>query len=69
MFNTCRTMILNKIDLLPYLDYDMDELMANLAKVNPGMKVIRVSATRGEGMDELIEHISLNVEKKLKAPQ
>ena len=65
MFNTCRTMVLNKIDLLPYLDYSMDELMKNLSNVNPGMKVIQVSATKGDGMDELITHISRNIDKKI----
>ena len=66
IFNTSSTMVLNKIDLLPHLDYDMDELMENLNKVNPRMKVIQVSAKTGEGMDELINHISDRIDKKKK---
>ena len=41
MFNTSDTMVLNKIDLLPHLDYNIDELMDNLKKVNPKIKVFQ----------------------------
>jgi hydrogenase nickel incorporation protein HypB len=64
MFNTSNTMVLNKIDLLPHLDYDINELMANLKKVNPNMTVIKVSAKTGEGMDSLLKHIRGNIDKK-----
>jgi len=64
MFNTSTTMVLNKIDLLPHLEYDMNELMANLKRVNPHMTVIQVSAKTGEGMDTLLKHISGNIDKK-----
>ncbi len=64
MFNTSDTMVLNKIDLLPHLDYSVEEMMANLKKVNPKIRVFHVSAKTGEGIDSLVEHISGNIEKK-----
>ena len=64
MFNTSETMVLNKIDLLPYLDYDMDELMDNLTKVNPKMKVFQLSAKTGDGMDALLKHIGERIDAK-----
>jgi len=64
MFNTSETMVLNKIDLLPHLDYSVDELMDNLKKVNPHIRVFQVSAKTGEGLDALVAHISGNIDKK-----
>jgi len=51
MFRACELMIINKIDLLPHLDYDIDRLEANIAQVNPGATTMRVSARTGEGVD------------------
>ena len=64
MFNTSDTLVLNKIDLLPYLDYSMAELMANLKKVNPSIRIFQVSAKTGEGMDALVRHISDKIDMK-----
>ena len=51
MFFAADLMILNKIDLLPYLNFDVEKCMAYARRVNPGIKIIQVSATTGEGMD------------------
>jgi len=51
MFRACELVIINKIDLLPHLDYDIDRLEANIAQVNPGATTMRVSARTGEGVD------------------
>ncbi|MBN2158511.1 MAG: hydrogenase nickel incorporation protein HypB [Spirochaetes bacterium] len=64
MFNTSDTLVLNKIDLLPHLDYSMDELMANIKNVNPKIEVFQVSAKTGEGMDSLVQHISAGIDGK-----
>jgi hydrogenase nickel incorporation protein HypB len=64
MFHTSDTLVLNKIDLLPYLDYSVDELLVNLKKVNPKIKIFQVSAKTGEGMEALFVHISDNIDKK-----
>ncbi len=51
MFFAADLMILNKIDLLPYLNFDVEKCMSYARRVNPGIKIIQVSATTGEGMD------------------
>jgi hydrogenase nickel incorporation protein HypB len=48
-------MLLNKCDLLPYLDFDVARCEANARRVNPAIRVLRVSATKGEGMDAWID--------------
>jgi hydrogenase nickel incorporation protein HypB len=52
MFRACELVIVNKIDLLPHLDFDMDKLLYNLDVVHPGVQHMLVSARTGEGMDE-----------------
>lgn len=51
MFFAADLMILNKIDLLPYLDFDIEKCMDYARRVNPSIKIIQVSATTGEGME------------------
>ncbi|UBI02068.1 hydrogenase nickel incorporation protein HypB [Corynebacterium freneyi] len=55
MFRAVEAVAVNKIDLLPYLDFDMDLFLANLRKVNPDAKVFEVSAKTGEGLDAWLE--------------
>ncbi|MFA6444803.1 MAG: hydrogenase accessory protein HypB, partial [Sterolibacterium sp.] len=50
--------LLNKCDLLPYLIFDADLAVANARRVNPNIRVIRTSATSGEGMDEWLAWIT-----------
>ena len=50
MFRSCGLVVVNKVDLLPYLDFDMDEFLGNLRKVNPAAEVLPVSARTGEGV-------------------
>ena len=45
------TVVVNKIDFLPHLDFDLDELLANLDDVNPGVARLLVSAKTGVGID------------------
>jgi hydrogenase nickel incorporation protein HypB len=52
MFHASDLMLLNKIDLLPYLQFDVDKCIDYARRVNPGIKIIQVSATTGEGMDD-----------------
>jgi len=51
MFRAADLLILNKIDLLPHLDFDIDRAEENARRVNPQIRVIRLSATRGTGFD------------------
>ena len=52
MFRAASLMLLNKIDLLPHLNYDVEAAIGFARRVNPGIHVIELSATSGEGMDE-----------------
>jgi hydrogenase nickel incorporation protein HypB len=52
MFRTCELVLINKIDLLPHLDFDLDRLLYNLDVVHPEVERILVSARTGEGIDE-----------------
>ncbi|MEO7197852.1 MAG: hydrogenase nickel incorporation protein HypB [Solirubrobacterales bacterium] len=51
MFRTCGTVVVNKIDLLPHLDFDLELLLHNIDRVNPDATVMQTSARTGEGMD------------------
>jgi len=51
MFHAADLMLLNKIDLLPHLNFDVEKCIEYARRVNPGIKVIQVSATTGEGME------------------
>jgi hydrogenase nickel incorporation protein HypB len=51
MFRACELVIVNKIDLMPHLDFDLDRLLANLEAVHPGVPHILASARTAEGVD------------------
>src|SRR4051795_7606083 len=53
MFPACELVVLNKLDLLPYVDFDMERFLHPLDAVHPGVETIQVSARTGEGVDEL----------------
>jgi hydrogenase nickel incorporation protein HypB len=52
MFRAAEVVVVNKIDLLPHLDFDLDKFLSNLRAVNPGALVIQASARTGEGVEE-----------------
>jgi hydrogenase nickel incorporation protein HypB len=51
MFRACELVLVNKIDLLEHLDYDLDRFLANLDAVHPGVQRMLTSARTGEGVD------------------
>jgi hydrogenase nickel incorporation protein HypB len=51
MFRTCELVLVNKIDLLPHLDFDLDRFLYYLDQVNPGVERILLSARTGEGVE------------------
>jgi len=53
MFRTCDLVLVNKIDLLPHLDFDLDRFLANVDSVNPGVRAVLTSAKTGEGVEEV----------------
>ncbi len=57
MFHAADLMLLNKTDLLPHLDFDVDQCIDYARRVNPGIKVLQLSAKTGEGMDSWYQWI------------
>jgi hydrogenase nickel incorporation protein HypB len=52
MFHAADVMLLNKVDLLPYLDFDVEKCLEMARRVSPGIRIFRLSAKTGEGMAE-----------------
>jgi hydrogenase nickel incorporation protein HypB len=50
MFRTCDVVVVNKVDLLPHLDFELDRLLYNIDQVHPDVETIVLSARTGEGM-------------------
>jgi hydrogenase nickel incorporation protein HypB len=57
MFRAASLVLLNKCDLLPHLEFDVDAAIAHAKRVNPSLDVICVSARTGEGMAEWLAWI------------
>ncbi len=53
MFRACELVVVNKIDLLPHVDFDVERFCHFLDAVHPGVRVMQTSARTGEGIDEL----------------
>ena len=55
MFSVCDVVLINKIDVLPYFDFDMEACKRNILMRNPKAKIIPISAKTGEGMQQWTE--------------
>jgi hydrogenase nickel incorporation protein HypB len=55
LFRTANVVVLNKIDLIQYVDFDENQFRTDLEKLNPGLPVIRTSCRTGEGVDEWLK--------------
>jgi hydrogenase nickel incorporation protein HypB len=66
MFSSSQVALLNKIDLLPHLSYDLNEVKSNIKSVNPGMQIFEASAVTGQGFDEFINYIAQMIEDKIR---
>ena len=64
MFRVCDSALLNKIDLLPYLDYEKDLAVESIHKIHPNMPVFEMSAKTGDGFDAWIDWLKQQVSKK-----
>jgi hydrogenase nickel incorporation protein HypB len=51
MFRSCELVVINKIDLLQHLEFDLDKFLYHLEQVNPGVERLLLSARTGEGVD------------------
>ena len=67
MFTAARVALLNKVDLAPHCDIDLDLYETNLRRVNPTIEVIRVSARTGEGMQDWLAWLRTNLAAKANA--
>ena len=51
MFRACELVVINKLDLLPHVDFDMERYLHHLDAVHPGVETIQLSARTGEGVE------------------
>jgi hydrogenase nickel incorporation protein HypB len=52
MFRACSLLLLNKIDLLPHVEFNLDRFAKHSQEINPGLQITSVTARRGDGMSE-----------------
>jgi hydrogenase nickel incorporation protein HypB len=57
-------MILNKVDLLPYVPFKIDLARENARSINPQIEIIETSCTTGAGFDEWLKWLAARAEKK-----
>jgi len=57
MFHAAALMLLNKVDLLPHLSFDVERCVANARRVHPAIEIIEISATSGENMGDWLRWI------------
>ena len=67
MFRAVELVLVNKIDLLPHLDFDLDEFLTNLDDVNPGVETIHTSAKTGEGVDAFRDWLATRARRPVAA--
>jgi hydrogenase nickel incorporation protein HypB len=65
MFHASQLLLLNKIDLLPYLNFDVAKCIEYARRVNPHIQVLQVSATTGQGMQEWYQWLRLTRQMRL----
>lgn len=69
MFHAADLMLLNKIDLLPHLDFDVDKCIEYAHRINPKLEVLKVSASSGEGMERWLAWLTEGVDVAIAARQ
>ncbi|MBO4911143.1 MAG: hydrogenase nickel incorporation protein HypB [Butyrivibrio sp.] len=65
MFSICDVVLINKIDVMPYFDFDLEKCKEYILMRNPKAKVIPICAKTGEGFDEWINWLSENIDKAI----
>lgn len=63
MYETCDLLVVNKVDVLPYFDFDKDKVVEYARMRNPKIDILFISAKTGEGVPELAEWILKNTKK------
>jgi len=64
MFHVSNCLLINKMDLLRYTDFDIDRAKANALKMNPGLKIIETSCAEGTGIDQWIDELRSHLPKE-----
>jgi hydrogenase nickel incorporation protein HypB len=64
IYRGLEVLIINKIDLLPYLEFDMDYFQKGVEMLNPGLKTFPVSCKTGEGMEKWLEWLKAKITQK-----
>lgn len=65
MFHAADVMVINKTDLLPYVDFDVDRCIEYARRVNPDIQVFKVSATQGEGVGDWLAWLQRGLQKAI----
>ncbi|WP_026892548.1 hydrogenase nickel incorporation protein HypB [Lacrimispora aerotolerans] len=63
MFSICDVVLINKIDVLPFFDFDLEACKSGILMRNPKAKIIPISARTGEGMEEWTQWLEAEVKK------
>ena len=63
MFSIVDVLLINKIDVLQYFDFDLDACINHVKKLNPQIEIIPISAKTGEGIDKFVDWIRKESEK------
>ena len=63
IFQVCDALIINKIDVLPYFDFDMEKVVAYAKMRNPKLEIFPISAKTGEGVDAWCQWLRENITK------
>ena len=61
MFHAADVMIINKIDLLPYVDFDVERCIGFARRVNPNIQILQLSATKGDNFSEWTDWLIQNL--------
>ena len=69
MFKESSLLIINKIDLLPYTNFNMEEARANALKMNPDLGILEVSCTTGQGIEEWISWLTQRWQNRVESPR
>ncbi len=64
MFQVSSALLLNKMDLLPYVDFDLERFRQYALKVNPRLEIMEVSCKTGEGLDRWVQWLEGRISKK-----
>lgn len=64
MFRQSSLMLINKMDLLQYTNFNLEEARANARKINPDIDIIEISCTKGTGLDEWVSWLQSRYKKK-----